>query len=109
MRPREAAVIALPNGFTLANLFFGIFGIVGGATAVFTSWAAGKMDSSRGPKPVLVWSIVVLLIVCTVVVGMDREQIWGWALDPASSTPDIIFFVCGALIGADLIVPSAST
>lgn len=77
----------------------GIFGIVGGATAVLTSWIAGRMDSNRGPKPVIVWSIVVLLIVCTVVVGMDREQIWGFALDPASNTPDIIFFVCGALIG----------
>lgn len=77
----------------------GVFGIVGGATAVLTSWVAGKMDSNRGPKPVIVWSIVVLLVVCTIVVGMDREQIWGVPLDPASSTPDIIFFLCGALIG----------
>ena len=77
----------------------GIFGIVGGATAVLTSWIAGKMDSGRGPKPVIVWSIVVLLIVCTLVVGMDREQIWGMPLDSASNTPDIIFFICGALIG----------
>ena len=77
----------------------GIFGIVGGATAVFTSWAAGKMDSKRGPKPVIIGSIVVLILVCTVVVGMDREQVWGIPLDSASSTPDIIFFICGALIG----------
>lgn len=77
----------------------GIFGIVGGATAVLTSWLAGKLDSNRGPKPVIVWSIVVLLIVCTVVVGMDRDQIWGIPLASDSGTPDIIFFICGALIG----------
>lgn len=77
----------------------GIFGIVGGATAVLTSWLAGKMDSRRGPKPVIVWSIVVLIVVCSLIVGMDREQIWGMPLDSASSTPDIIFFICGALIG----------
>lgn len=77
----------------------GIFGIVGGATAVFTSWWAGRRDSRNGPKPVIVWSIIVLVIVCTIVVGMDRDQIWGIPLDSASSTPDIIFFVCGALIG----------
>ena len=77
----------------------GLFGIVGGATAVFTSWLAGKFDSSRGPKPVIVWSIIVLIIVCTAIVGMDREGIWGIPLDSASSTPDIIFFICGALIG----------
>jgi UMF1 family MFS transporter len=57
------------------------------------------MDSRRGPKPVIVWSIVVLIVVCSLIVGMDREQIWGMPLDSASSTPDIIFFVCGALIG----------
>jgi len=77
----------------------GIFGIVGAATAVFTSWWAGRRDSRSGPKPVIVWSILVLIVVCSIVVGMDRDQIWGIPLDSASSTPDIIFFVCGALIG----------
>ena len=77
----------------------GIFGIVGGATAVFTSWIAGKFDSARGPKPVITWSIAVLIVVCTVIVGMDRESLWGIPLDSASSTPDMIFFICGALIG----------
>ena len=41
-----------------------------------------------------------LLLVCAVIVGMDREQVWGLALDPASSTPDLIFYICGGLIGA---------
>jgi UMF1 family MFS transporter len=77
----------------------GIFGIVGGLTAVLTSWLAGKLDSGLGPKPVIVGAIVVLILVCGVVVGMDRDQIWGVPLDPASATPDIIFFICGALIG----------
>lgn len=35
MRPRQAAAIALPNGFTLANLFFGIFGIVAASRGDF--------------------------------------------------------------------------
>ena len=39
MRPREAAVIALPNGFTLANLFFGIFGIVAASRGDFEAAA----------------------------------------------------------------------
>ncbi|WP_396223433.1 CDP-diacylglycerol--serine O-phosphatidyltransferase [Gemmatimonas sp.] len=39
MRPREAAVIALPNGFTLANLFFGIFGIVAASRGDFDAAA----------------------------------------------------------------------
>ncbi|MCZ8205560.1 MAG: CDP-diacylglycerol--serine O-phosphatidyltransferase [Gemmatimonas sp.] len=39
MRPQEAAVIALPNGFTLANLFFGIFGIVAASRGDFDAAA----------------------------------------------------------------------
>jgi UMF1 family MFS transporter len=77
----------------------GIFGIVGGATAVLTSWLAGKADTRNGPKPVIFWSIIVLTLVCLIVVGMDRDQIWGIPLASASNTPDIIFFICGALIG----------
>ncbi len=48
----------------------------------------------------IVWSIVVLTVVCCVIVGMSRESLWGIPLDPASRTPDIIFYICGALIGA---------
>ena len=42
-----------------------------------------------------------LILVCLVIVGHDpRKPVWGMPLDPASTTPDQIFFVCGALIGA---------
>ena len=41
-----------------------------------------------------------LTLVCVVVVGMDRDGVWGIPLDSASSVPDIIFYVCGGLIGA---------
>ena len=78
----------------------GIFGIVGAATAVFASWLGGRLDRRFGPKPVIAFSIVVLILVCAVLVGMTREQIWGMALDPASDASDNILFLCGALIGA---------
>ena len=78
----------------------GIFGILGGVTAMIASWIGGRMDARYGPKPVIKWSIIVLLVVCVVIVGLDRNGLWGMALDPASNTPDIIFYICGALIGA---------
>ena len=40
------------------------------------------------------------MTVCTVIVGMTRESVWGFAMDPASTTPDLIFYICGGLIGA---------
>lgn len=78
----------------------GIFGIVGAVAAVLASWVGGRIDRRIGPKPVIAFSIWVLILVCTVLVGMDRDSIWGYALDPASNTPDQLLFLFGALIGA---------
>ncbi len=39
MRPRQAAAVALHNGFTLANLFFGIFAIVAASRGDFDAAA----------------------------------------------------------------------
>ncbi|MGL4235100.1 MFS transporter [Tabrizicola sp.] len=78
----------------------GIFGIVGATAAVLAAWIGGKMDRRFGPKPVIAFSIVVLILVCSVLVGMTREQVWGIALDPASNQSDNLLFICGALIGA---------
>jgi MFS transporter, UMF1 family len=78
----------------------GIFGIVGGLTAMIAAWVGGRADRRFGPKPVIVTSIIVLILVCIVIVGLTRESLWGLPLDPASSTSDQIFFVCGGFIGA---------
>lgn len=78
----------------------GIFGIVGALTAMAASWAGGRIDSARGPKPVINGSIVVLIAVCIVIVGMTRDGIYGLAFAPGSRAPDVIMYVCGALIGA---------
>jgi len=78
----------------------GIFGIVGAVAAMVAAWLGGRADRRWGPKPVISVSIVVLILVCIVIVGMTREQVWGIALDPASNASDRILFGCGALIGA---------
>ncbi len=80
--------------------FVGIFGIIGAISAAFFSWVGGKADRKYGPKPVIVLCIVVLIGVCTIIVGMTRESFFGIPLAEGSGTPDIIFFVCGSIIGA---------
>ncbi len=77
----------------------GTFGIVALVSSVLFSWIGGKTDRKMGPKPVIILSILVLMVVCTIVVGMTRSQIFGRPLAEGSSLPDIIFMVCGALIG----------
>ncbi len=78
----------------------GIFGIVGAVAAMIAAWIGGRADRRFGPKPVIAVCIVVLMAVCLIIVGMDRDSVWGIAMDPASRTSDRIFFACGALIGA---------
>lgn len=87
----------------------GVFGIVGAITAAVATWLGGKLDARRGPKPVIIGSILVLIGVCLVVVGMTRESLWGIALVEGSAMPDITFYICGALIGgAGGVLQSAS-
>ncbi|WP_210730603.1 MFS transporter [Roseicyclus persicicus] len=87
----------------------GIFGIVGAVTSAIATWIGGKVDSAVGPKPVIIGSIVTLIAVCALVLGMTRETLWGIALAPGSSLPDIAFYVCGAIIGgAGGVLQSAS-
>jgi UMF1 family MFS transporter len=78
----------------------GIFGIAGAISGALFSWLGGKMDSSRGPKPVINISMVVLIAVCLVIAGMSREAIYGMPFAEGSPWPDYIFYVCGILIGA---------
>lgn len=85
-------------GWTVTQI--GVFGIVGALSAALATWIGGHLDSARGPKPVIVASVWVLILVCIVIVGMSRNQIFGLPLDPNSATPDIILYICGALIGA---------
>jgi UMF1 family MFS transporter len=78
----------------------GVFGIVSAITAAIFSYLGGRVDQRVGPKPVLIVSISVLILVCIIVVSMTRESLFGIAFATGSSLPDIIFFVCGGFIGA---------
>lgn len=82
----------------------GVFGVVSAISAAAISWLGGRADRRYGPKPVIVASTLVLLAVCVMVVGMDRDTLFGWAVpdNPVLAglrLPDAVFFACGALIG----------
>lgn len=77
----------------------GIFGIVAALSATVICWLGGRADRRWGPKPVTVTCTLTLILVCAIVIGMDREQIMGLPLRDGSRLPDALFFLCGALIG----------
>lgn len=77
----------------------GLFGIAGGLAAALFCFAGGRLDSRFGPRPVIAVSVCGLVLVCAVMTGMSRTQIFGLPLAAGSRLPDILFFGCGALIG----------
>ncbi|MBP1807707.1 MFS transporter [Rubellimicrobium aerolatum] len=77
----------------------GLFGIVAAIAAAILTWAGGLADQRLGPKPVIVAACWALLLVCGVIVGVSRETLFGWPLAEGSRVPDVLFYLCGALIG----------
>lgn len=77
----------------------GIFGIVGVISAATLSYFGGRLDRQLGPKPVILMSIVLLVLVSIIILSMGPSAIFGVELPPDSNLPTIVMYVCGALIG----------
>jgi len=78
----------------------GVFGIVAALASMVASWLGGRADARFGPKPVILASLVVLVIVCILLVGISRSHFFGVPLAEGSAVPDVLFYLIGALIGA---------
>ena len=78
----------------------GVFGILAAAVGAVACFLAGKLDSRFGPKPVIVGAISLLIVVCAIIVGTDRTMVVFTPVAAGSNLPDIVFYICGALIGA---------
>ncbi|MBW7922160.1 MAG: MFS transporter [Rubellimicrobium sp.] len=88
---------ALVLGWSIIEI--GVFGVIGALTAAVVTWAGGLYDARVGPKPVITVSVWALVVVSVLVVAMSREQIFGVPLPPGSRLPDVLFYICGAVIG----------
>lgn len=77
-----------------------IFGILSTFTGSIGAWFGGRMDKKYGPKPVIIFTIIVLVIVATVTLMTSREAVVFISVSAESSLPDIVFYACGALLGA---------
>lgn len=77
-----------------------VFGIMAALTGALFAWLGGKADAAFGPRPVILTCILVLTAVAITIVGISREAVFGLPLAPGSPLPDILFYLCGGLIGA---------
>lgn len=78
----------------------GIFGIIAAITGAIGAWVGGRMDQNLGPKPVINFCIVTLMIVSAVMISTGPAEVLFLPLEEGSSLPGIAFYVCGAVIGA---------
>lgn len=78
----------------------GVFGILAIISGAIFAWLGGMADSRLGPKPVITVGITLLTLIAIAVVFISRESVFGIAVGPESSLPDIAFYVVGVLIGA---------
>ena len=82
------------------SMQIGIFGIVALVTGALFAWLGGKADARLGPKPVIMFTVLVLTLVAIAVVFVSRTSVMGVPVGPESALPDIAFYILGALIGA---------
>lgn len=81
----------------------GLFGILAAITGALGAWLGGRFDDRYGPKFVVTVSVVILVLVCLMIVTSDRDMI---LYIPVTDTgggfapSDIMFYICGAFIGA---------
>jgi UMF1 family MFS transporter len=78
----------------------GVFGILAIISGAVFCWVGGRADSRFGPKPVILFNLLVLSTVALMIVFVDRDSVFGVPVAEGSRLPDIAFYVLGALIGA---------
>ncbi len=78
----------------------GLFGLLAAATGAVGAFVGGRVDSARGPRPVIVTSIWTLIGVSLVILSTTRETVLLIPVGPDSRLPDGLFMLAGAVIGA---------
>lgn len=77
----------------------GVFGIVAAITGAIFAWAGGHADKKFGPKPVIVFCAFALILVVSAIASTSREMLFFMPIAESSNAPDILFYLCGAIIG----------
>lgn len=77
----------------------GVFGIVAAITGAIFAWLGGFADKKFGPKPVIVFCAFGLILVVSAIASTSREILLFMPIAEGSGAPDILFYLCGAIIG----------
>ena len=81
----------------------GVFGIVAVLAGAIGAWIGGRADRRLGPKPVITFTIPALMIVSAVIITTGPNEVLFIGVgtpEAPSGLPNIVFYICGAVIGA---------
>ncbi len=84
----------------MTTIQLGIFGILAALTGALGAFLGGRIDAALGPKTVAFWACWLLFAAGTVIVSSTPQSILFVIPVSSASTPIIVFYVAGSLIGA---------
>ncbi len=77
----------------------GVFGVIAAIGAAVFSYFGGFADRRFGPKPVITFAIITLMIVSFTIINLTPNTFFGMALEEGSNLPDTVFYICGIFVG----------
>ena len=78
----------------------GVFGIIAALLGAVGAWIGGHLDARLGPKPVITFCIVALMIVSAVTITTAPGEVLFMDVGADSGLPTLVFYICGGVIGA---------
>lgn len=78
----------------------GVFGIVAASVGAVGAWLGGRADRAFGPRPVIVGSVWLLIVICIITFLTSRTSVAGIPVPAGSKLPDHVFMAAGGLLGA---------
>lgn len=78
----------------------GIFGIAAVLSGAIFCWIAGYIDRAVGPKPVIVWCCLLMMLTALFIISLTPTSVLWMPVVDGSSLPDQMFYLAGIVIGA---------
>jgi len=78
----------------------GVFGILANFTGIFGALLGGRCDDKFGPKAVVTTCVLLLIAASLAVITTTKTGTLFMSVPDGSGIPDMVFYVCGGVIGA---------